>query len=156
MTAPRNFEARAPPKRESWIRIRGMPDTPPKTVLIVEEEDNLRVLVRDLLAQRGLRVLEAAGAREALRLCQDNRKGIDLLITDLVLPLMTGVDLAKEAAKWQPTMQALYLEDHSESTMISRGIPLTGLEYFPKPVKMKALIAKVEEMLGRAPDKPTA
>ena len=52
--------------------------------------------------------------------------------------------------------KALYLEDHSESTMISRGIPLTGLEYFPKPVKLKALMAKVEDMLGRGPDKPKA
>src|SRR5437667_9695998 len=128
-----------------------MPDPTSKTVLSVEEEEHLRVLVRDLLGQRGFRVLEAVGAQEALRLCQENRKSIDLMITDLVLPLMTGVDLAKEAAKWQPAMKALYLEDHSQSTMISRGIPLTGLEYLPKPVKLKALIAKVEEMLGRAP-----
>jgi DNA-binding response OmpR family regulator len=131
-----------------------MAEPAPKTVLIVEEEDHLRVLVRDLLGQRGFRVLEAPGAQEAIRLCRENRKGIDLMITDLVLPLMTGVDLAKEASKWQPAMKALYLEDHSESTMISRGIPLTGLEYLAKPVKLKSLMAKVEEMLGRAPGKP--
>jgi DNA-binding response OmpR family regulator len=131
-----------------------MPDPSPKTVLILEEEEHLRVLVRDLLAQRGFRVLEAGGAQEALRLCQENRKSIDLLITDLVLPLMTGVDLAKLAAPWQPTMKALYLEDHSESTMISRGIPLTGLEYLAKPVKLKSLMAKVEEMVGRASGNP--
>lgn len=122
-----------------------------KGVLIVEEEENLRVLVRDLLAKQGFRMFEAADGKEALQLCLDNPRSIDLMITDLVLQGTSGVVLAKQARNSQPGMKTLFLEDHSESTMISLGIPLSDLQYLPKPVKLKALVAKVEEMLGITP-----
>jgi len=126
-----------------------MTDPIPKTVLIVEEQENLRVLVRDMLAKHGFRMLEAADAKQALQLCVDQPKTVDLMITDLVLTGTSGVVLAKQARNWQPGMKTLFLEDHSESTMISLGIPLSDLQYLPKPVKLKDLIAKVEEMLAK-------
>jgi len=122
-----------------------------KTVLIVEEEGNLRVLVSDMLAKHGLRMFEAADGKQALQICLDHPKTIDLMITDLVLQGTSGVVLAKQARTWQPGMKTLFLEDHSDSTMISLGIPISDLQYLPKPVKLKALVAKVEEMLGIAP-----
>lgn len=122
-----------------------------KGVLIVEEEENLRVLVRDILAKQGFRMFEAADGKQALQLCVDHPKAIDLMITDLVLQGTSGVVLAKQARTWQPGMKTLFLEDHSESTMISLGIPLADLQYLPKPVKLKSLVAKVEEMLGAGP-----
>ena len=128
-----------------------MSNSLPKTVLIVEEEDNLRVLVRDILAKQGYRMFEAADAKQALQLCVDNPKSIHLMVTDLVLREASGVVLAKQARTWQPGMKTLFLEDHSESTMISLGIPLSDLQYLKKPVKLKELVAKVEEMLGDTP-----
>jgi len=119
-----------------------------KTVLVVEEEDSLRVLVRDILAGKGFRVLDAGTGQIAIELAQAHRGTIDLVITDLILRGMSGVDVAKEIARRNPAVKSLYLEDHSPSTMISRGIPLTGLEYLAKPVKLKALVAKVHELLG--------
>ena len=123
-------------------------------MLIVEEEDNLRALVRELLAKRGFKVLDAPDGDEALRLCRESPDGVHLLITDLVLALMSGIILAKKAMAMHPKMKTIFLEDHSESTMISMGIPLSSLEYLPKPIKMKALIAKVEELLGVTPSEP--
>ncbi len=131
-----------------------MADSVPKTVLIVEEEGNLRAIVRDILAKQGFRMLEAADGEQALRLCQENPESVDLMVTDLVLAGISGVILAKKARQWQPGMKTLFLEDHSESTMISLGIPLADLQYLPKPVKLKALVAKVAEMLGVAPPGP--
>jgi two-component system cell cycle sensor histidine kinase/response regulator CckA len=125
-----------------------MPETARKTILIVEEEDSLRVLVRDLLAQRGYRVIEAASGEIALDLCRDHKGSIDLLITDLVLRTMRGHEIAKEIALTHPTLKTIYLEDHSQSTMIGLGIPLKDLHYLPKPVRLKTLMSMADDLLG--------
>lgn len=124
----------------------------PKTVMVVEEEDSLRVLVRDILVGKGFNVLDAGTGQIAIDLARAHRGTIDLLITDLILRGMSGVDVSNEIARRNPSLKSLYLEDHSESTMISRGIPLTGLEYLAKPVRLKALVAKVHALLGLKPD----
>jgi len=119
-----------------------------KAILIVEEEDSLRVLVRDLLAQKGYEVLDAATGEIALELCKDHSGPIDLLITDLVLRTMRGHEIAKEIALTHPALKTIYLEDHSQSTMIGLGIPLKDLHYLPKPVRLKTLMSMVDELLG--------
>jgi two-component system cell cycle sensor histidine kinase/response regulator CckA len=125
-----------------------MPEAEPKTVMIVEEEDSLRVLVRDLIAQRGYRVIDAATGEIALDLCRDHKGPIDLLITDLVLRTMRGNQIAKEIALAHPGLKTIFLEDHSESTMIGLGIPLKDLHYLPKPVRLKTLMGMVDDLLG--------
>lgn len=129
-----------------------MPEGSGKTILVVEEEDSLRVLVRDILAGKGHQVLDAGTGQIAVDLAAAHRGTIDLLITDLILRGMSGVDVSKEIARRHPKLKSLYLEDHSPSTMISRGIPLTGLEYLAKPVRLKALVRKVNELLGLPPE----
>ncbi len=125
-----------------------MPEAEPKTVMIVEEEDNLHILVRDLIAQRGYRVIDAATGEIALDLCRDHKGPIDLLITDLVLRTMRGNQIAKEIALAHPGLKTIFLEDHSKSTMIGLGIPLKDLHYLPKPVRLKTLMGMVDDLLG--------
>jgi DNA-binding response OmpR family regulator len=120
--------------------------------MVVEEEDNLRALLRDILAGKGFAVIDAGTGQIAIELAEGHRGTIDLLITDLILRGMSGVDVSREVARRNPALKTLYLEDHSPSTMISRGIPLTGLEYLAKPVKLKALVAKAYELLGMKGD----
>jgi DNA-binding response OmpR family regulator len=120
--------------------------------MVVEEEDNLRALLRDILAGKGFAVIDAGTGQIAIELAEGHRGTIDLLITDLILRGMSGVDVSREVARGNPALKTLYLEDHSPSTMISRGIPLTGLEYLAKPVKLKALVAKVYELLEMTGD----
>ena len=129
-----------------------MPEATRKTVMVVEEEDNLRALLRDILAGKGFAIIDAGTGQIAIELAEGHRGTIDLLITDLILRGMSGVDVSREVARRNPALKTLYLEDHSPSTMISRGIPLTGLEYLAKPVKLKALVAKVQELLGMKGD----
>ena len=126
-----------------------MPEAARKTILIVEEEDSLRVLVRDLLAQKGYRVVDAASGEIALDLCRDHEGSIDLLITDLILRTMRGHEVAKEIALAHPALKTIYLEDHSQSTMIGLGIPIKDLHYLPKPVRLKTLMSMVDELLGK-------
>lgn len=125
-----------------------MPESARKTVLIVEEEDSLRVLVRDLLLQKGYDVIDAATGEIALDMSRDATHSIDLLITDLVLRTMRGHEIAKEIALAHPGLKTIYLEDHSQSTMIGLGIPLKELHYLPKPVRLKTLMSMVDDLLG--------
>ena len=125
-----------------------MPADSRKTVLIVEEEDSLRVLLRDLIAQKGYQVIDAATGEIALDLSREHRGSIDLLITDLVLRTMRGHQIAKEIALAHPALKTIFLEDHSESTMIGLGIPLKDLHYLPKPVRLKTLMSMVDDLLG--------
>jgi DNA-binding response OmpR family regulator len=120
------------------------------TLLLVEEETNLRVLVRDILLQQGYGVLEARDAPEALERCRATKTPIELLITELVMADRSGSELVAEARAFHPQIKALYLSSHTDSTMITRGIPLTEMIFLPKPFSMKTLISRVREILGRS------
>jgi DNA-binding response OmpR family regulator len=117
---------------------------------LVEEETNLRVLVRDVLLQQGYGVLEARDAQEALERCRQSKTPIELLITELVMADRSGSELVAEARSFHPQIKALYLSSHTDSTMITRGIPLTEMIFLPKPFSMKTLISRVREILSQS------
>lgn len=120
------------------------------TVLLVEEEQNVRTLLGKYLAEQGYSILEATDSEEALKRCKDHKSSaISLMICDLVMTEMNGIELARRARSHHPHMKTLYLSAHSESSMIYRGIPLTDISFLPKPFKLKELIAAVNELLSR-------
>jgi two-component system cell cycle sensor histidine kinase/response regulator CckA len=120
------------------------------TVLLVEEEQNVRVLLGKYLAEQGYAILEARGSDEALKQCKNHKSSaISLMICDLLMTEMSGVELARQARSTHPRMKTLYLSAHSESSMIVRGIPLTDISFLPKPFKLKELISAVNELLAR-------
>lgn len=120
------------------------------TVLLVEEQQNVRTLLGKYLADQGYVILEAKDADEALARCKGQKDpAISLMICDLVISEMSGVELARRARTYHPRMRTLYTAAHSESSMLFRGIPLTDISFLPKPFKMKDLIATVNELLGR-------
>ena len=124
---------------------------PPRgTVLLVEEEQNVRTLLGKYLADQGYATLEARGSEEALERCKTHKSSpINLMICDLLMTEMSGVELAGRARSYHPRMKTLYLSAHSESSMIVRGIPLTDISFLPKPFKLKELISAVNELLKR-------
>ena len=124
---------------------------PPRgTVLLVEEEQNVRTLLGKYLADQGYATLEARGGEEALERCKTHKSSpINLMICDLLMTEMSGVELAGRARSYHPRMKTLYLSAHSESSMIVRGIPLTDISFLPKPFKLKELISAVNELLKR-------
>jgi DNA-binding response OmpR family regulator len=124
---------------------------PRGTVLLVEEEQNVRTLLGKYLAEQGYAILEAKNGDEALTQCRAHKSPpINLMICDLVMSEMNGVELAGRARSFHPRMKTLYLSSHSESSVIYRGIPLTDIQFLPKPFKLKELISTVNELLGRA------
>lgn len=125
---------------------------PPRgTVLLVEEEQNVRTLLGKYLAEQGYAFLEATDSDEALERCKTHKETpISLMICDLVMTEMNGIELARRARTYHPDMKTLYLSAHSQSSMIYRGIPLTDVSFLPKPFKLKELIQAVNELLSRA------
>lgn len=120
------------------------------TVLLVEEEQNVRTLLGKYLADQGYAILEARDSDEALERCRNHKSSpINLMICDLVMTEMNGVELAGRARSYHPRMKTLYLSAHSESSVIYRGIPLTDISFLPKPFKLKELISTVNSLLGR-------
>jgi DNA-binding response OmpR family regulator len=133
----------------------GAPTTPRGTVLLVEEEQHIRSLIGKYLAEQGYATLEARNSEEALERCKTQKTPpISLMICDLLLSEMNGLELARRARSHHPEMKTLYLSAHSESSMIYRGIPLTDISFLPKPFKLKELLSAVNELLGRV-KKPT-
>ena len=126
--------------------------SPPRgTVLLVEEEQHVRTLLGKYLAEQGYLMLEARDGDEALERCKTQKEPpVSLMICDLVMTEMNGIELARRARTYHPHMKTLYLSAHSQSSMIYHGIPLTDVSFLPKPFKLKELIQAVNDLLSRA------
>lgn len=128
----------------------GEPAASRGTVLLVEEEQHVRALLGKYLSDQGVATLEARNAEEALQRCKEHKtSAVNLMICDLVMDEMNGVELARRLRTYHPRMKTLYLSSHSESSVIYRGIPLTDIQFLPKPFKLKELISTVNELLSR-------
>src|SRR5207247_6171286 len=110
-----------------------------ETVLLVEDEDVVRRLGRIALAKRGYRVLEAANGAEALLLCEREQRPIEMLITDVVMPGMTGPELARELASRRPQMKVLYVSGYPQRAMAQQRALPPGSAFLDKPFTLDAL-----------------
>jgi two-component system, cell cycle sensor histidine kinase and response regulator CckA len=121
-----------------------------ETVLLVEDEDGVRALVRQVLHKHGYSVLEARHGGEALLHCERHKNDIDLLLTDVVLEQMTGPELAKRLTVLRPEMKVLYISGYTDDAVIHHGVS-TGTAFLQKPFTTDALAKKVREVLDRVP-----
>jgi hypothetical protein len=122
-----------------------------ETVLVVEDQDSVRKLAVRMLRERGYRILEAAHGDEALLLARTYAATIHLLLTDVVMPGMTGRELAEHLKAARPSMKVLYMSGYDEDMVTNRGLLDPGLLYIAKPFTPEALAEKVREALGPAP-----
>ena len=118
-----------------------------ETILLVEDEDSVRELVRETLAARGYRVLEAENGEAGLRIAAAHGDGIDILITDVVMPGMGGRELAKRLLKIRPRLGVLYLSGYTEDTILHQGALDPGTAFLQKPFTLQSLARKVREVL---------
>src|SRR5262249_35591690 len=116
-----------------------------ETILLVEDETAVRDLTSYLLKDGGYRVLEAEDGTAALDLCGKYEGEIHLMITDVVMPLMNGRELAKQAKILRPNMIVLYMSGYMDKTI---GILDEGTYFLEKPFSASALLGKVREVLG--------
>ena len=135
--------ARAPrlPTAQAVARSAG------ETILLVEDEDLVREPAARFLANHGYNVLSAASAEEALDLSRRRPGDIDLLLTDVVLPSMSGKDLAAEFVRSRPETRVVYMSGYSQDVIASQGVIQPGVVLIEKPFTVQGLLATVRDVL---------
>ena len=132
-----------------------VPLPPPRraeTVLIVEDEEIVRELVCQVLSEQGYDVLCAANGAEALRMNAERRgTSIALLITDVVMPQMGGLELSRQLTTLRPELRVLYVSGYSEDDMNEQGVLSPDVEFLEKPFTPQAILKKVREILTSSP-----
>jgi two-component system, cell cycle sensor histidine kinase and response regulator CckA len=118
-----------------------------ETVLLVEDEESVRELVRVTLISRGYHVLEAENGECGLRIAEEYKEPIDILITDVVMPGIGGRELAKKLVVLRPGISVLFLSGYTEDAVITQGVLGPANAFLQKPFTLQSLAKKVREVL---------
>jgi two-component system, cell cycle sensor histidine kinase and response regulator CckA len=120
------------------------------TILLAEDEDGVRNLAAIMLEQAGYTVLKAANAREAVEISRTHQGEIALLVTDVIMPQVSGKQLADELVLLRPGLKVLFLSGYTENTVLHHGVLDNGVEFLAKPFSQEALVNKVQDILKAA------
>jgi CheY-like chemotaxis protein len=134
---------------ESHAQRHELPLTPKghETLLLVEDDEAVRVMARHILQSYGYNVLEAAGGPQAIQLAESHQGPIDLLVTDVVMPHMSGRKLAEQLASLQPRIKVLFLSGYTDDSVIQHGVLQAGFAFLQKPFTSASLSSKVRDVL---------
>jgi two-component system cell cycle sensor histidine kinase/response regulator CckA len=124
-----------------------MSDTQVKTILVVDDEPEIRKLVTAMLTRNGYRVLTADSGENAVRLFRNN-PGVDLLLTDVVAPGMSGPMIADQIAQIQPDIKVVFMSGYDGTQVVQRYVVEKGYSLLIKPFTMEQLGAMVSDVLG--------
>jgi PAS domain S-box-containing protein len=122
-----------------------------ETVLLVEDEGQVRAVARSILRRHGYEVIEASNAGEALLYCERHTGVIHLLLTDVVMPHMSGPELARRLAQTRPEMRVLCMSGYTDDSVIRHGVLAAELAYIQKPLTPETLTQRVREVLDAPP-----
>lgn len=121
-----------------------------ETVLLVEDDDRVRLLVRETLSRYGYHVLEAKSPREGLAIATDpSVRTIHLLLTDVVMPQMNGKELFEQIIQFYPNISVIYMSGYTDDIIVRRGILHEGTNFLQKPFSVKGLVKKVRSVLDQ-------
>ncbi|HXQ29156.1 MAG TPA: ATP-binding protein [Gemmatimonadales bacterium] len=139
--------------REPWAAVapRGV-----ETVLVVEDQAEVRRLSQKVLEGRGYRVLVADHGTDALRLAQAYGGPIDILVTDVVMPGMSGREVGLALTARRPGLKVLYVSGYADQSIVHHGVLEPGLAFLQKPFTADALARKVREVLDTTPASASA
>ena len=126
-----------------------------EVILLVEDEPAVLRIAERILRAGGYTLLVAEGGPEALRLAAAHPGAIDLLLTDVVMPQMSGRELAERLAELRPTMRILYMSGYTEDAILHHGVTDAGVQLLPKPFTAAALARRVRDVID-APARVTA
>jgi two-component system, cell cycle sensor histidine kinase and response regulator CckA len=123
---------------------------PEGTILLVEDDDAVRAVARRALSRHGYGVITAEGGEDALRLADEHRQSIRLLLTDIMMPGMNGVEVAAGVSRILPQVQVFYMSGYADQDLIRQGLLKPGTHFLQKPFTPKELADRVAEILGPA------
>lgn len=121
-------------------------------ILLVEDDSKVRQLIGAMLRRRGYQVLEARSGSEAVNLAEQDPLAIDLLVTDVVMPKMSGPELAGILRALRPGIKVLYISGYLEDQLREHGISHLQTNFLPKPFTQEELIHKLDELLHNQPN----
>jgi len=118
-----------------------------ETILLVEDEEVVRGLARRILEQAGYSVVEASKGDEALRFCEERAAEVDLLLTDVVMPEMSGKELADRLKSQNPELKMMFMSGYTDESIVHHGVLDSSVEFIQKPFTPASLIRKVRDVL---------
>jgi CheY-like chemotaxis protein len=118
-----------------------------ETILLVDDEDELRSVAAEVLTAAGYSVLEAPDGLAALRIAQETHARIDLLLTDVVMPQLSGPELARALGGVHPETKVLYMSGYTDDTLLRHGVSAAGVAFLAKPFRPEGLLQTVRAML---------
>jgi PAS domain S-box-containing protein len=133
---------------------RARPDLAPapggsETILLLEDEDSLREVIREFLEEAGYSVIECAGAEQALAAVESSDQPLDLMLTDVVMPHMSGPQVAERARLRRPGLKVVYMSGYTDAAISHHGVLDPGTEFLAKPFTEDAIRRKIREVLDR-------
>jgi DNA-binding response OmpR family regulator len=118
-----------------------------ETILLVEDEDAVRFAAARILENAGFRVLPAPNGAEALLIAEQYPDGIDLLLTDVVMPEMSGRELAQKVAGLNGAIKVLFTSGYTDNAIVHHGVLDAGARFIQKPFSSADLTHKVRDVL---------
>ncbi|MCB4791032.1 MAG: response regulator [Elusimicrobia bacterium] len=120
-----------------------------ETILLVEDEDGVKTVIKRILESNGYKVIEASSSEDALKICRLGDKKIHLLITDVIMSGMDGSELSTQIKKEYPDIKVLFMSGYIEEYIVHRGVLDEGINFMQKPIMQKDLLIKVREVLEK-------
>ena len=117
-------------------------------ILVVEDEAMVRQFVCETLAEHGYKVIDAQGAHDALQCVNEHPDAVHLLLTDLIMPEMSGHELYQKVTAVRPDVKVLYMSGYTDSVVVRHGLTESGSNFLQKPVTVQNLTAKVRQVLN--------
>ena len=124
-----------------------------ETILIVEDEEEVRKLAGKILERQGYRILETFNGDDALLACERCKGPIHLMLADIIMPGMSGSELAKVLKPLYPEIKILYMSGYTDNAIVRHGVLEKGVNYIQKPFTMEGLVRKVREVLDKDSDR---
>ena len=120
-----------------------------ETIFLVEDNEEVRKLAKRILEKRGYKILDRSQGKEALQIYEEHKGPIHLMVTDVVMPGMSGRELANRLMSVHPEMKVLYMSGYTDNSITHHGVLEKGMNYIQKPFTVDGLLRKVREVLDK-------
>ncbi len=130
------------------ICVAGEPAQRPATILLVEDEECVRTVTREVLESEGYRVLEAADAKDGITIGENFRDDIDLLLSDVVMPGMNGRDMARKLIEVKPELRVIFMSGYTDNPVLREAFADTRTVYLQKPFTVQTLRTRIKQVLS--------